>query len=152
VQIIACPQHNIQPIFPDDHSPSFDEVFSSLLEVGDSPQDIRAQLTRWCSFCFSPATHACCAPNYSMLSEDENEEEIDGCGLKLCAGCEVKLKEVFDGDSSVMAATLDFEPKARAEEMEMGSVVRADVGFLSRQGLLMKNLEFDSQQDEQVDM
>jgi hypothetical protein len=84
-----------------------------------------------------------------MLSEDEDEEEIDGCGLKLCAGCEVKLKEVFEGDSNVMAATLDFEPKAKAEEMEMGSVVRADVGFLSRQGLLMKNLEFDSQQDEQ---
>jgi hypothetical protein len=87
-----------------------------------------------------------------MLSEDENEEEIDGCGLKLCAECKVKLKEVFDGDSSVMAATLDFESKAKAEEMEMGSVVRADVGLLGRQGLLMKNLEFDSQQEEQVDM
>ena len=41
-----------------------------------------------------------------------------------------------------MAARLNLEAKAKAETEEMeNAVVRADVGFLDRKGLLMKTVE-----------
>jgi hypothetical protein len=148
VQIIACPEHDIQHLFPDDHLPSFDATFSALLDAA-YPDVIQSELQRWCSFCFSPAFFSCCTQQPSLLSLDDDEEEIYGCGLKLCLGCEVKLREEFDGDSSAMAARLDLEPKAKAETEEMeNAVVRADVGFLDRKGLLMKTVEGVSAQME----
>jgi hypothetical protein len=148
VQIITCQQHDIQNVFPDDHIPSFDETFSALLEAAESPLGpiaIQSELTHWCSFCFTPALFSCCTPSISLFSPDDGEQEMDGCGLKLCQECKVKLTEVFAGDSSVMAATLDFEPKAKAETEDMeDAVVRADVGFLCKDGLLMRTLEADA--------
>jgi hypothetical protein len=94
--------------------------------------------------CFSPASFTCCARQAPLASTEDEELEIDGCGLKLCTGCEIKLRENFAGDSSLMAETLDHESKATGDDDEFSEgvmVVRADVGFLSRDGLLMKNLE-----------
>ena len=44
-----------------------------------------------------------------------------------------------------MAATLDHEPKAKESDEEVqGLAIRADVGFLFKEGLLMKNLEYEA--------
>jgi hypothetical protein len=105
------------------------------------------ELQRWCSMCFSPATFICCARQFSLFSSADEEVEIEGCGLRLCASCEVILRELFAGDSSAMAAAMDMEPKAEVGQEEVvGRQVRADVGFLSREGLLMKALEYDMEQ------
>ncbi|KAF1836845.1 hypothetical protein BDW02DRAFT_613998 [Decorospora gaudefroyi] len=148
-QIISCPEHDMRHMFPNDTIPNFDETFSDLLDISDSPSpaDVQAQLQRWCSMCFSPATFICCESQISLFSADDEDTIITGCGLRLCSRCEFKLREVFDGDTSVMAATLDREPKAKKEDEDMdGQIVRADVGFLSAEGLLMKNLENQANQ------
>ena len=141
-QIISCERHDIQRMYPGDITPGFEEALADLLEVAEAPDEIKLQHKRWCSMCFSPATSTCCTRQVSLLSPDEAEQEIDGCGLRVCDHCAKQLKEVFGGDSSAMAAKLDLEPKTRElDEDVQGLVIRADVGFLSREGLLMKNIE-----------
>lgn len=76
-----------------------------------------------------------------MFSGDDEDVEIDGCGLRLCGTCEIKLREDFAGDSIAMAEVLDREPKTTEQDEEIaGQVVRADVGFLGGDGLLMRAL------------
>ncbi|EDU48350.1 conserved hypothetical protein [Pyrenophora tritici-repentis Pt-1C-BFP] len=122
----------------------FEEALYDLFEFADEPYEIKKQLQQWCSMCFSPAAFACRTRQAAFLSPDDTRELIDGCGLKLCTRCEEQLREVFGGDSSVMAATLDLEPKAKELDNDVqGLVIRADVGFLSSEGILMKNLEYE---------
>ena len=145
VQIISCEDHHLQHLFPGDTKPDFEDVMKSMLEAED-PVEIKQQLQRWCSMCFSPATFTCCRRQVSLLSPEDAEVEIKGCGLKLCTECERKLREEFEGDSCVMAAALDLEGKLKEEDEDMkGTVVRADVGFLSRDGLLMRNLDHSTE-------
>ncbi|KAE8853720.1 hypothetical protein HRS9122_00712 [Pyrenophora teres f. teres] len=146
-QIIFCESHDIRKMETDFRgtAPGFEEALYALFECADEPNEIKKQLKRWCSMCFSPAAFACCTRQVSLFSSNGAEEEIDGCGLKLCARCEEQLREVFSGDSSAMAATLDHEPKAKESDDEMqGLVIRADVGFLSMEGLLIKHLEHEA--------
>ncbi len=141
-QTIDCPRHDVQHISPNGKVPDFDEVFADLLGASESPTETKQQLQRWCSMCFFPATFVCRTRQVSLLSAEDAEEEIDGCGLRLCVGCGIKLREIYDGDSSRMAEELDREPKAKADDEgpEDTGLVRADVGFLSENGLLMKSL------------
>ena len=88
--------------------------------------------------CFSPATYVCRRPQESLLT---NEGGIDGCGLKLCTPCEMKFREVFGGDISAMAASFDQESKTRESDQDLYGKVRADVGFLCWDGILMRNVE-----------
>lgn len=144
---MACENHDIQHIFPDDTISSFEETFADLLEAAEESAEIQQQLQRWCLMCFSPARFTCCTRQISLFSTDDAESEIDGCGLRLCTSCEIKLREDFNGDTSLMAETLDREEKAKAEDEDTTDVmvVRADVGFLSREGLLMRNLELEAE-------
>lgn len=140
MQILSCEDHHLQSLFPEGTRPDFEDTLDSMLKAED-PADIKQQLQRWCSMCFSPAIFTCQKRQVSLLSPEDAEVGIDGCGLKLCTECEHKLRENFEGDSSFMAATLDLEGKAKEEDEDMNvTVVRADVGFLSRDGLLMRNL------------
>lgn len=147
-QIIACTQHEMRRVDANDIGPGFHDAFPDLLMAAEEGiQNIQHQLQRWCSMCFAPATFVCRMRQPSLFANEGAEEDIDGCGLRLCDSCEAKLREVFNGDSSVMAATLDHEPKAKAEDEDVdGQVVRADVGFLSREGLLMKSLKHEANQ------
>lgn len=140
---MACDTHDIQPTSPNDAISNFEETFADLLQAAETPVEIQEQLKRWCSMCFSPASFTCCTRQASLFSTDDEEIEIDGCGLKLCTGCEIKLRVNFEGDSSLMASTLDHEGKATGDDeySDEVMVVRADVGFLSKEGLLMKSLE-----------
>ncbi|KNG50077.1 c6 finger domain-containing protein [Stemphylium lycopersici] len=145
VQIMSCEDHHLQRLFSHGIKPDFEDAMNSMLEAED-PVEVKQQLQRWCSMCFSPAMFTCRRRQVSLLSPEDAEVEIDGCGLKLCTECERKLREEFVGDSCVMAATLDLEGKVKEEDEDMsGTVVRADVGFLSRDGLLMKNLDHSAE-------
>jgi hypothetical protein len=95
--------------------------------------------------CFSPAAFACYLPQASFFDEDQ-DTMIDGCGLKLCVACETQLREVFDGNSSLMAATLDHQSKAREKDEDLHARVRADVGFLDSDGILMNNVRYASEE------
>ncbi|EUC35929.1 hypothetical protein COCCADRAFT_89583 [Bipolaris zeicola 26-R-13] len=136
LQIISCDNHNIQRIYPDTVTVEFAQTLDDLLTEED-PATTKKQLLRWCSMCFSPAVLACCKRQSSLVSEDD---EIDGCGLRLCAACEIRLRETFEGDISAMATTLDGEDKAKEDDEDLHGKVRADVGFLNADGILMNNL------------
>ncbi|KAI4646303.1 uncharacterized protein J4E78_009225 [Alternaria triticimaculans] len=146
VQIVACGGHEIQHIFPIGMTPDFDQTAADLLESAETPAGCQQQLQRWCSMCFTPATFTCSTRQTSLF-----DQEIEGCGLKLCIGCQVRLTQKFDNDSSLMAETLDLEPKASADEdmdPENSMVVRADVGFLCQEGLLMRSLGHEAEESE----
>ncbi|KAI4702582.1 hypothetical protein J4E81_002947 [Alternaria sp. BMP 2799] len=146
VQIVACEGHEIQHIFPNGMTPDFDQTAADLLESAETPAGCQQQLQRWCSMCFTPATFTCGTRQVSLF-----DQEIEGCGLKLCIGCQVRLTQKFNNDSSVMAETLDLEPKASADEdmdPENSMVVRADVGFLCQEGLLMRSLGHEAEESE----
>ncbi|RMZ74238.1 c6 finger domain [Pyrenophora seminiperda CCB06] len=147
LQIISCANHTLQPIYPVGIHPSFEEVLSDLLEVAEAPDEINQELQRWCSMCFTPAMFACCTRQVSLNSPEDAEEQVDGCGLKLCNRCEKQLREDFGGDSSAMAATLDHEPKVHESDEDIkGLAIRADISLLTKEGLLMRNLEHEAEQ------
>jgi hypothetical protein len=148
LQIVSCPAHELQHIFPNGASPNFEGAFADLLEAAEISTGIQQQLERWCSFCFTPATFVCRTSQVSLLDE---QIQIDGCGLRLCIGCQIKLTEQFNGDSSLMAEILDHEPKAGSDDdmdPEKGMAVRADVGLLCNGGLLINNLALGTEADE----
>ncbi|KAI4933424.1 uncharacterized protein J4E92_003090 [Alternaria infectoria] len=146
VQIVACEGHEIQHIFPNGMTPDFDQTAADLLDSAETPAGCQQQLQRWCSMCFTPASFTCRTHQTSLF-----DQEIEGCGLKLCIGCQVRLTQKFNNDSSLMAETLDLEPKASADEdmdPENSMVVRADVGFLCQEGLLMRSLGHEAEESE----
>ena len=76
--------------------------------------------------------------------DGEEEEMLDGCGLRLCGPCELSLRETYGGDLDTMATVVDLEPKA-TEEDEEDPNIRADVGLLRSEGLLMKNVAHEAE-------
>ncbi|EUC50400.1 hypothetical protein COCMIDRAFT_81895 [Bipolaris oryzae ATCC 44560] len=144
-QIAVCEGHDIRRIYPDAVTVNFAEALNDLLTEEDSTA-VRKQLLRWCSMCFSPAVFACRKRQPSLFSA---HEEIDSCGLRLCTACETRLRETFEGDANVMAATLDDEDKAKEEDEDLHGKVRADVGFLSRDGILVRNLGCATEEEDE---
>ncbi|KAF1977684.1 hypothetical protein BU23DRAFT_271413 [Bimuria novae-zelandiae CBS 107.79] len=149
IQIAVCPSHALADMEIKD-SPEFEAVSEDLLcTIGGTPE-VQEQLKRWCSMCFTPATHKCCThqAHISASEDDENPLSIDGCGLRLCRGCNQRLDQLYGGDLNIMIAAFDNMPKARepaensdaAGEGEQGTV-RADVGLLKADGLLMRCVE-----------
>ncbi|KAF2639119.1 hypothetical protein P280DRAFT_403171 [Massarina eburnea CBS 473.64] len=141
LQILACEAHDVHPmpsLIP--ASDDFDTAAEELISAEPRSRAFQEQLLRWCSMCFSPATHGCCATQPSILG-GEDDEMMEGCGLRLCGRCEKEFREVFVGDSSAMATAFDREKKAREGDEEALKVVRADVGFLKSDGLLMRSVE-----------
>ncbi|KAF2190865.1 hypothetical protein K469DRAFT_486778, partial [Zopfia rhizophila CBS 207.26] len=138
VQIMICETHELKPL--EDLDLDFDDAVNGLIAVEPRSDAMKYQLQRWCSMCFSLATFICCTLQPSLITKEgeggEEEAILDGCGLCLCDKCEVRLREEFGGDSSEMATAIDKEPKAREDQEDL-VVVRADVGFLMKEGLLM---------------
>jgi hypothetical protein len=146
LQIIACPGHIMQSTLEALATQDFDSAAQELLDAEPRSPTMQYQLQRWCSMCFSLATFKCCTPQPSITgqSPDEDEDLVDGCGLRLCDRCESEYLNVWEGNFQGMLARLQQEPKAR-EEDDLGgneqAIVRADVEFLSMDGLLMKNVD-----------
>jgi hypothetical protein len=143
LQTVACEAHEVRAIDNETVNYAFESAADELMMAEARSEDFQRQLQRWCSICFSLAKHRCCAMQPSILSDPEDAAMIEGCGLRLCDRCARELGEVFGNDSHTMATAFDKEPKAsgRGDE-EADGMVRADVGFLKTDGLLMKSVDF----------
>ncbi len=144
LQTLVC-EHEIHsladvPSFGQD----FDEAVNELLSAEPNSEELQVQLKRWCSMCFSLATHGCCLPQLDLCGEEEST--IIGCGLRFCDSCAIKLKEEYVGNVDIMAREMEKLPKPDLDD-EHGDLegnARADVGFLRQSGLLMKSMERDA--------
>ncbi|KAF2105341.1 hypothetical protein BDV96DRAFT_592623 [Lophiotrema nucula] len=146
VQVMFCPGHEIKTL--DNGEQDFDQAAADLMEAEPATPMLRFQLQRWCSMCFSLAAYQCCAAQPDLMgASEEGEAMLNGCGLRLCASCECKLRKDFGCECDAMAATLDKEPKMRAKTKDGTIVTRADVGFLTKEGLLMRNVDQTSPND-----
>ena len=86
---------------------------------------------RWCSLCFSLASFQC-----ATLQNDE----FQGCGMRLCGPCYRCWHLEFHCDMDAMIAAYDARPKVRDTIWDPSEVViRADVGLLAKNSLLAKN-------------
>jgi hypothetical protein len=139
LQIMCCPSHELERIAPDDAALDFDALAGELMGAKPGSAEVRYQLQRWCSMCFSVATMGCGTLQGAVANEDD--QEIAGCGLRLCDGCAGKLRDEHLWDFNAMADQMDLMPKTSEEDEQSGALLgkaRADVGFLSERGLLMK--------------
>ncbi|KAL6710866.1 hypothetical protein ACN47E_007923 [Coniothyrium glycines] len=142
LQVLVCPFHELQPMYDDSVTANHDTAAEDLLSVEPGTLEMQYQLQRWCSMCFSIAIVGCATAQPSVLGEEDTE--IPGCGLRLCSQCESTLQEQFDGDVNLMATEMDTLPKINEEDgqadEDFSGKPRADVGFLSQDGLLMRNM------------
>lgn len=151
LQIIVCPGHRLQEIMAEDGL-DYDAAAEDLIAADEGTAAMQQQLERWCSICFSLATHMCCTSQSPISSNDDEdaETELEGCGLRLCHECAHKLDQVYEYNLDSMATVFDESPKPREkeenDEVEDGAsteakeqgFVRADVGLLRTDGLLMR--------------
>lgn len=150
LQVITCENHVLQRTelggFLD-----FERAAENLLNAPGKTPEMQNELQRWCSMCFSLATHMCCNPQ-SDINTDENDEDhllIDGCGLRMCDDCAQKLSHDYNFSLHEMATAFDSKPKAKENDedddddeeacgKEEVGTVRADVGLLKADGLLAR--------------
>lgn len=144
LQVIVCPGHEFMNMREGDEEMVMDVdlMTDELISAEPGSQEMRDDLQRWCSFCCSVATLGCGTVQPSVAErEDGMEMEVVGCGLRLCQRCAERLNDEFVGDVGSMAEQMDGLPKTGEADGETGDVhgkVRADVGFLSIDGLLMR--------------
>ena len=147
VQIICCSAHEIRRM----HNTvlDFDEAANDLMLADPRSLEMRYQLQRWCSMCFSLAAYRCCAQGEAVMDEAGGEDAaMQGCGLRLCTTCETRFRVEYGGDVNAMVAAYDEMPKMAANTPDGTWVVRADVGLLRKEGLLMMNVERDAENGE----
>ncbi|KAF2446800.1 hypothetical protein P171DRAFT_239458 [Karstenula rhodostoma CBS 690.94] len=147
LQIIVCPNHVVQPMELHEDRLDYDAAAEDLMTAGGGTSQVQFELQRWCSLCFSLATHRCCTPQPSVTANEDEDETVmmDGCGLGLCSRCAHELGQIYMNSLDDMVTALDKEPKPKyvetdEEEAEGASeegTVRADVGLLKANGLLM---------------
>lgn len=142
VQILFCSGHEFEPLA--DAGMDHDALAEALAGAEAGGADIQYQLQRWCSMCFSPASYGCHTVQPSVLEDTDEEAEVEGCNLRLCAICEEALRVDFGGNLDQMATELDRMPKISEADEVLGAKIegrpRADVGFLTQNGLLMRTL------------
>lgn len=151
LQIMVCPDHVLQPMELHENQLDHDAAAEDLLTVEGGTPQMQYELQRWCSLCFSVAKHQCSTLQPFVGANDENDDAamMDGCGLRLCNRCAQQLGQVYQNNFHDMVTALDKEPKPRFvepddEEIEKErdeGTMRADVGLLKVDGLLMKCVE-----------
>ncbi|KAJ4355887.1 uncharacterized protein N0V89_003912 [Didymosphaeria variabile] len=154
LQIMVCPDHVIQPIRLQESALDYDAAAENLMSAPPASSQMQHQLQRWCSMCFSLATHQCCTPQPFIGAHEDEEDPVimNGCGLRFCHRCALEFDLVYQNNLHDMATALDKEPKPKdtedqdeeetteAEKSDQGTV-RADVGLLMVDGLLMSCVE-----------
>lgn len=129
--IATCRSHEMRPIAGQSmETLDFSAAFTALLEGAPRAED------QWCSLCPNLALHQCVAGGPISKSD----AELDDCGMLLCECCNSML-EVYGGDLQAMLGELQ---KGSSEEHQIG--FRADVELLKRDGLLMRYVQWASQQ------
>jgi hypothetical protein len=152
LQVMVCPEHVIQSMELHHSQLDYNAAAEDLMSTPGGTPETQYELQRWCSLCFSLATHGCCTPQPFVGAEEheEDSEMMNGCGLRLCSRCAQDLDQSYHNDLHEMATALDKEPKPKyvesdEEETERDlsdqGTVRADVGLLRVDGLLMKCVE-----------
>jgi hypothetical protein len=137
LQVIICPGHEYERM-SDDETPEYFAVAGELLDAEPGSAELRYQLQRWCSMCFSVATWGCSTAQPSLLSDDD--AEIVGCGLRFCDKCYETLRDVYFGDLENFADAMAKMPKTSEDDEQTGELEgkpRADVDLLRQNGLLM---------------
>jgi len=149
LQIVLCPSHELQNIVLDGSAPNPDFLTDELISTEPASLDMRAQLQRWCSLCYSPAAYGCSTTQPSVA----NDEELVGCGLRLCHKCASKLRDEHIWNLPEMAKQMDvIGEKVSEEDAAAGNMdgkVRADAGFLRNDGLLMRCMVGDEAEMEE---
>jgi hypothetical protein len=152
LQIMTCSEHTIQPMDLVQDQLDYSIAVENLISIQGGTEEMQHELRRWCSLCFSLATHGCCTPQPSINADEDEVDPLmmDGCGFRLCGRCAQKFDQIYQNDLHSMATALDKEPKptlAEADEEDSEGdlsdqgTVRADVGLLRVDGLLMKCVE-----------
>jgi hypothetical protein len=145
LQVLACPGHAMQRVDDSDTAQDFDAAAEELMEAEPRSEMMQWQLQRWCSMCFSLATFRCCTPQPSITGQgtEEEEDQLEGCGLRLCDRCEGELSNTWQGVFADIVVAFDGEKKPSEDDVASDgqASVRADVGFLRLDGFLMKSVE-----------
>lgn len=135
LQIIVCPNHELRSSANQD----FGIAGAELTNAEPGSEDMKYQLQRWCSMCFSVAAWGCAKFQPSLLGDEE--AEVEGCGLRLCDKCASTLRDEYDWNLEDMADEMARWPKTSDRDEQTGELEqkpRADVGFLRDGGLLMR--------------
>ncbi|KAF2847182.1 hypothetical protein T440DRAFT_457015 [Plenodomus tracheiphilus IPT5] len=143
LQIIVCDhensdKHELRRIVDEGVVQDFDAVTDDLISAEPGSPEMQYQLTRWCSMCFSVAVFGCARIQLSLSGEEE--EQVVGCGLRLCERCAIRLKDGFKSKLDTMACHMEVLPKVSIRDEGNDNLegrARADVGFLRKDGLLM---------------
>lgn len=150
LQIMACSAHELQPLYDDSAAmPEFDTAADDLVMAAESgSKTIQYQLQRWCSMCFSVAVFGCACVQPSVCGEEE--VQVPGCGLRLCYQCEVAFRERYGDDLDQMVKYMDSQSKVGElddQSADLEGKVRADIGFLSQDGLLLRYMMDGNESD-----
>ncbi|KAF2005052.1 hypothetical protein P154DRAFT_560031 [Amniculicola lignicola CBS 123094] len=135
-QIICCPGHDLQQLEESEIIRSEEKPIDALMAADPGSAEMKRQLSRWCTCCFSLADFVCRTQQPSVTAEPGEEQMlISGCGLRLCKRCREELTEEHDEDFQYFIRVIDKIPKARATGIKY-NLARADVGLLRANGLL----------------
>jgi hypothetical protein len=139
LQVIVCLSHEFLRLCDDNKTPDFFAIADELISAEPGSEEVRDQLTRWCSMCFSTATWGCITLQPSLVGDDD--DEIIGCGLKFCNKCYETLRDVYFWDLEALADAMVRMPKTSDDDEQTGELQgkpRVDVDFLRQNGLLMR--------------
>jgi hypothetical protein len=130
MRIMVCDGHALRRISGvNDKERDIGEALEKLLEFENQDKNKDpVPLETWCSVCCNLAAWECC-------SEQQVEEEREGCGLALCEVCVVDLGKC-GGSFEKLLQNLEDE---RTDERPLA--LRADFGLLKADGLLMGYLQ-----------
>ncbi|KAL5384290.1 hypothetical protein DPSP01_005438 [Paraphaeosphaeria sporulosa] len=146
LQIMVCSDHVIRHIELHEDQLDYHAASEVLISVEGGTPQMQYELQRWCSLCFSLARHQCCSLQPFVGADDEGDGAVmmEGCGLRLCDRCAQELGQVYQNNLHDMVTALDKKAKPKqvetddGEEAEEQGTIRADVGLLKLDGLLMK--------------
>lgn len=139
LQVICCPNHEFEALHDQADVLDFNVIGDELISADALSGDVRYQLQRWCSMCFSVATWGCATVQASLTGEDG--ENTVGCGLRLCDKCMETLRDEYLWDLEEMAGAMVRMPKTSEDDAAAGALQgkpRVDVDFLRTGGLLMR--------------
>lgn len=137
LMIAACSAHDMQPL------PGMDAATFDLGSIADymMPGTAASAPFAWCSVCPSPAFYGC--RQKTAPAEDESEAdrvllgEVDGCGLRLCGSCALKLADEHDG---ILERLID---RLKLDAGNAEFALRADAEFLLPRGELFRRIALD---------
>lgn len=141
LQVLVCPRHQFEQLV--DIAADHDALACDLFEAETGGAEMQYQLQRWCSVCFSPALYGCNTVQPDVTGDVE--AQTTGCHLRLCIACEQTLHKEYQDDFDLMVTELDRKPKISEADVilakETQGRLRADVGFLKQNGLLILTVD-----------